>query len=132
MFCRERHKSENYQYNISDLQRKNYEFAQEQENTTKEVTAGVFIMPSRHKQNEDFTYNKRPDYPEGTAKNLQPKTDQLIEILNESPDDSRKCVGFDVIDSDVPYHSDVWLRNKLFDYKTISMVYNVSMHWTYI
>lgn len=110
MFCKERHKSENYQYNISDIRRLNYELAQEQqENNTKEVTAGIFMLPSRHKQKEDFTYAKRPDYPEGTVTNLQPKTDNLIEIFNESPDDkeNRKCVGFDVIDSDVPYHSEV-------------------------
>ncbi|CAH0713305.1 unnamed protein product, partial [Brenthis ino] len=108
MFCKERHKSESYQYNISDLRRLNYEFAQEQqENNTKEVTAGIFILPSRHKQKEDLTYTKRPDYPESTVTNLQPTTDKLIEIINESPDENRKCVGFDVIDSDVPYHSEV-------------------------
>ncbi|XP_034835685.1 uncharacterized protein [Maniola hyperantus] len=110
MFCKERHKSESYQYNISDLRRKNYEVAQEkmEENSAKEykeVTGGIFIMPSRHK--EDYSYERRPDYPEGTLANLQPRTDQLIEIISDSPTDAEhKCVGFDV-DSSVPYHSDV-------------------------
>ncbi|CAH2266994.1 uncharacterized protein LOC120633181 [Pararge aegeria] len=106
MFCKERHKSESYQYNISDLRRRNYEIAQEQMEEspdTKEVTAGIFIMPSRHK--EDYSYDKRPDYPEGTLANLQPRTDKLIEII-DSPDAERKCVGFD-LNSTVPYHSDV-------------------------
>ncbi|XP_045777535.1 uncharacterized protein LOC123875640 [Maniola jurtina] len=110
MFCKERHKSESYQYNISDLRRKNYEIAQEQmeENSAKEykeVTAGIFIMPSRHK--EDYSYEKRPDYPEGTLADLQPRTDKLIEIISDSPTDAEhKSVGFD-LDSSVPYHSDV-------------------------
>ncbi|CAH2089590.1 unnamed protein product [Euphydryas editha] len=109
MFCRERHKSENYQYDISDLRRKNYELAQEQqESNTKEITAGIFIMPSRHKQKEDNSYNKRPDYPEGPVANMQPRTDKLIEIFNEDTQDveNRKSVGFD-IDSDVKFFSDV-------------------------
>ncbi|XP_047536090.1 uncharacterized protein LOC125070322 [Vanessa atalanta] len=109
MFCKERHKSEHYQYSVSDLRRKNYEIAQEQqESNTKEVTAGIFMVPSRHKQKEDYTYDKRPDYPEGTVMNLQPRTDKLIEIFNDTPQDveMRKCVEFD-IDSNVRYHSDV-------------------------
>ncbi|XP_050352508.1 uncharacterized protein LOC126774898 [Nymphalis io] len=109
MFCKERHKSEHYQYNVSDLRRKNYEIAQEQQEcNTKEVTAGIFMMPSRHKQKEEYTYDKRPDYPEGIVMNPQPRTDKLIEIFNDSPQDTemRKCVEFD-IDSNVRYHSDV-------------------------
>ncbi|XP_045452451.1 uncharacterized protein LOC123661537 isoform X1 [Melitaea cinxia] len=109
MFCRERHKPERYQYDISDLRRKNFELAQEQkESNTKEITAGIFILPSRHKQKDDNSYNKRPDYPEGPVTNLQPRTDKLIEIFNEnSPDvEPIKNVGFD-IDSDIRFHSDV-------------------------
>lgn len=109
MFCRERHKSERYQYNISDLRRKNYELAQEQqESNTKEITAGIFILPSRHKQKEDNSYNKRPDYPEGPVTNLQPRTDKLIEIFIEnSPHvEPIKSVEF-YIDSDIRFHSDV-------------------------
>lgn len=110
MFCKERHKSETYQYNISDLRRRNYQFAQEQieeKSDTKEVTAGIFIMPSRHKTHkDDYSYEKRPDYPEGTLANLQPRTDRLIEIIDNPTDGDRKCVDFD-LDSSVPYHSDV-------------------------
>ncbi|CAG4947307.1 unnamed protein product [Colias eurytheme] len=109
MFCKERHKSERFQYDISDIRQKNIEIAQEQEQETKtkEVTAGIFILPrKRHK--EDYTYQKRPDYPEGPVSKIEPKTDKLIDILNEnSPGtESRKCVEFD-LDPDVPYHSDV-------------------------
>lgn len=113
MFFKERHKSESYQYDISDLRRRNYELAQEREEQVKvkEITAGIFMLPSRQKHKDE--YDKRPDYPESPAPKLEPRTDQLIEIFNESPSptysDVGKCVGFQ-LDSGA-YHSDVWLHN---------------------
>lgn len=108
MFFKERHKSESYQYDISDLRRRNYELAQEQEEQvkTKEITAGIFILPSRQKQKDE--YDKRPDYPESPAPRLEPRTDKLIEIFEETPSPTGadvKCVGFQ-LDS-TTYQSDV-------------------------
>ncbi|XP_072942932.1 uncharacterized protein [Epargyreus clarus] len=106
MFFKERHKSESYQYDISDLRKRNYELAQEQEEQvkTKEIAAGIFILPSRQKHKDE--YDKRPDYPESPAPRLEPKTDKLIEIFEEtpSPADGNKCVGFQL---DSTYQSDV-------------------------
>lgn len=97
MFCKERHKPEHYQYNIDDLRIRNVEIAQEQEECgKKEVTAGFFYMPSRHHHDEDYV--GRPDYPEGPVPQLQPNTEKLIDILNDSPADAdaHKGVSFDL------------------------------------
>ncbi|CAK1552523.1 unnamed protein product [Leptosia nina] len=105
MFYKERHKSERFQYDITDIRRANMEIASEQ-GKTKEVTAGIFVL-SRKRHKEDYSYRKRPDYPEGPASPATDfKTDKLIDILNDSSPGDRKCVEFD-LDPDVPYHSDV-------------------------
>ncbi|XP_068620283.1 uncharacterized protein [Battus philenor] len=106
MFCRERHKPEHFQYSIDDLRIRNFEIAQEQdEGIKKEVTAGIFIMPSRHHQDDDYV--SRPDYPESPAPRLQPATDKLIDILSDSSvnADIHKGVSFDL--SSQRYCSDV-------------------------
>ncbi|CAF4808050.1 unnamed protein product [Pieris macdunnoughi] len=101
MFCNERHKSERFQFDITDIRRTNIEIAQKHEQKTKEVS-GVFVL-ARKKHREDYSYHKRPDYPEGPVTIIEPRTDKLIEILNDSGSESRNCVEFD----DVPYHSEV-------------------------
>ncbi|XP_049877100.1 uncharacterized protein LOC126374479 [Pectinophora gossypiella] len=112
MFFRERHKSEHHQYNISDLRHKNYQLAQEQETKEvppkKELVAGVFILPSRHKH-KDEDYEKRPDYPESPPPALQAGADQLVEIFNDSVADADVHYkdGIFEIDSNAQYHSDV-------------------------
>ncbi|CAK1584461.1 unnamed protein product [Parnassius mnemosyne] len=106
MFCRERHKPEYYQRNIDDLRLRNFEIAQEQDDQIKkQITAGIFILPSRHKHHDD-DYVSRPDYPESPAPHLQPNTERLIDILNDSPDEVHKSVSFD-LDSSERYCSDV-------------------------
>lgn len=107
MFIKERHKSELHQYNISDLQHRNYMLAQEQERhktekEAKEVSVGVFVLPSHHKQKDD-DFNKRPDYPESPIHMTQPRTDKLIEILNE--DDFHYKDG--IYEVDAAYQSEV-------------------------
>ncbi|KPJ05769.1 PREDICTED: uncharacterized protein LOC106114050 [Papilio xuthus] len=97
MFCRERHKPEHFQYSIEDLRIRNIEIAQDQdEGVKKQVTAGIFLMPSRHHIDND--YISRPDYPESPAPQLQPKTEKLIDILNDGPVDAdvHKNVSFDL------------------------------------
>lgn len=97
MFCRERHKPEHYQYSIEDLRIRNIEIAQEQDDCVKkEMTAGIFVMPSRHHHDNDYV--SRPDYPESPAPQLQPRTEKLIDILNDSPVDGdiHKNVSFDL------------------------------------
>ncbi|VVD02095.1 unnamed protein product [Leptidea sinapis] len=107
MFCKERHKSERFQYDITDTRLSNYEVAQEKNKGNKEV-AGVFVL-ARKSHKQDYSYSKRPDYPEGPV-GVQPgmETSRLIEIVSDSsPDtDKRKCVDFN-LDPDVPYHSEV-------------------------
>ncbi|XP_004922377.1 uncharacterized protein LOC101744206 [Bombyx mori] len=107
MFIRERAKSEDLQYTISDIQHRNYLFSQEQETPVKEkkLTAGIFVLPSRHKQTED-DYRNRPDYPESPLPISQPSTDKLIEILNEDPN-VHYMDGICEDSSRTPYHSDV-------------------------
>ncbi|KAJ0174090.1 hypothetical protein K1T71_010236 [Dendrolimus kikuchii] len=109
MFVRERHKSESYQYNISDLQHRNYLHTQEEDEVpdakkNKEITAGFFYLPSRHKDKDDYV--KRPDYPEGPVSLTSPSTEKLIEMLNESADVHYKD-GIYEVDSHVKFHSDV-------------------------
>ncbi|KAI5643010.1 hypothetical protein NE865_05051 [Phthorimaea operculella] len=117
MFCRERHKSELYQYDISDIRHRNYQLAQEQEareaeakdpEYKKTITAGVFILPSRHKQKDD-AYQKRPDYPESPPPNLQAGADKLVDIFNDGVADADVHYkdGIYEIDSKSQYHSDV-------------------------
>lgn len=108
MFIRERHKSESYQYNISDLQHRNNMLAQQQqekrktEKEAKAVSVGVFVLPSRHKQKND-DINARPDYPESPIHMTQPSIDKLIEILNE--DDLHYKDG--IYEVDAVHHSEV-------------------------
>ncbi|XP_028174942.1 uncharacterized protein LOC114363426 [Ostrinia furnacalis] len=108
MFIRERHKSEFYHYNISDLQRRQYELSEETEKEVekKEITAGIFILPSRRKQ-KDEDYDKRPDYPESPVHCMETGTEQLIEIFNDNAVDIHYRDGIIEIDSNSPYHSEV-------------------------
>lgn len=109
MFIRERHKSESYQYNISDLQHKNYLLTLQQddlvEKEAKEVTAGVLILSSRKHKDE---YEKRPDYPESPSP-VSPSQDKLIEILNDTGVETEACYrdGIYEVDRSALYHSDV-------------------------
>ncbi|XP_026763199.1 uncharacterized protein LOC113521746 [Galleria mellonella] len=110
MFVKERPKAEYYQYNICDLQHRQQVLSETPENNTekKEVAAGIFILPSRHK-NVDDSYKKRPDYPESPPPVKEVGTDKLVEIFNEN------SVGADVhhkdgiyqVDSSAPYDSEV-------------------------
>lgn len=84
MFVRERHKSECYQYNIADLERRREILSAVNEaptETKKEITAGVFILPSLRKPKNEGYYN-RPDYPESPPPMSHPSTDRLINILD--------------------------------------------------
>ncbi|KAL0820553.1 hypothetical protein ABMA28_006401 [Loxostege sticticalis] len=105
MFVRERHKSEFYHHNISDLQRRQCVLSQEDDKVDKkEITAGIFILPSRRKH-KDEDYVKRPDYPESPVHRMETGTDQLIEIFNDNVDVHYKD---GIIDPDCnPYHSEV-------------------------
>ncbi|XP_053614663.1 uncharacterized protein LOC128677674 [Plodia interpunctella] len=113
MFVRERHKSEYHQYDISDLQRRQCATG-ESADVNKSMTevkeekagirAGIFILPSRHKHNDE-DYDKRPDYPESPAPRMV-GTDRLIEILNDSVEVHNK-EGIYEVDSGVPYQSEV-------------------------
>lgn len=110
MFIRERHKSESHQYTISDLQHRNYLHSLQDDEIPevkkeKEITAGLFYLPSRHKANED-DYVKRPDYPEGPVSLTSPSTEKLIDMLNESADVHYKD-GIYEVDGHVTFHSDV-------------------------
>ncbi|RVE43735.1 hypothetical protein evm_011584 [Chilo suppressalis] len=112
MFVRERHKSEFYHYNISDLHHRQFEQTaekeQEKEKKAPGITAGIFILPSRRKQKDDYV--QRPDYPE-TPQQMDTGTDKLIEIFNENTADVHFRDG--IMDSDpnmcsnAAYHSDV-------------------------
>lgn len=107
MFVRERHKSEFYQYNISDLQHRAYQLSLEEEKKAekKEITAGIFILPSRRKQ-KDEEYYKRPDYPESPVPRLDTSTDRLVDIFNDNVDVHYRD-GIIEVDSNAPYHSEV-------------------------
>lgn len=113
LFVRERHKSELYQYDIGDLKIRNQLNSLSDEHVDrekeKEVTAGVIFLPSRHRQIDD--YEKRPDYPESSA-SMNPSTDRLIEILNDSDDGVETAAHYkdgiyEVDMAPAPYHSDV-------------------------
>lgn len=104
MFFRERHKSELYQYDISDIRHRNCILAEEEANANKkekEIYAGIFILPS-HKQKVE-EYDKRPDYPESPP----PKADKLIEIFDDNNAEVHYQDGIYEVDSSAPYHSDV-------------------------
>lgn len=85
MFVKEKHKSEFYHHNISDLQRRNEILGQVEETTPekKDIGVGILVLPSRHKNNDD-QFEKRPDYPESPIPISMPSTDKLIEILDEA------------------------------------------------
>ncbi|XP_059060822.1 uncharacterized protein LOC131853798 [Achroia grisella] len=110
MFVRERPKAEFYQYNICDLQRRQQILSDlSGDNTeTKEVTAGIFILPPRNK-NIDDGYEKRPDYPESPPHRMEVSTDKLVEICNESSvgADVHHKGGIDQVDKTISYHSEV-------------------------
>lgn len=108
MFVRERHKSEYYQYNICDLQRREGQLAEITDSRPdikeeKGITAGIFILPSRHKHKNEG-YDRRPDYPESPPRMVG--TEQLIEIVSDAVDDHYKD-GIYEVDSSAPYHSEV-------------------------
>lgn len=106
MFCRERHKAEHLQYDISDLKHKNLEIAQEQETKKKKkpLGAGIFVLPSRHKHKDDYQ-RKRPDYPESPPP-LEPSA-KLVDILDNDSSDLEYKDGILEIDSKAQYHSEV-------------------------
>ncbi|KAF9424879.1 hypothetical protein HW555_000180 [Spodoptera exigua] len=89
MFIRERHKSEFFHHNISDLQRKNYILDMEQNEdevpSKKEMAVGVLVLPSRRKHKIE-EYDKRPDYPESPPHISHHSTDKLIDILGDTAD----------------------------------------------
>ncbi|XP_075981777.1 uncharacterized protein LOC142980291 [Anticarsia gemmatalis] len=108
MFVREKHKSEFFHHNISDLQRRNQilNINEESAPEKKDMSVGVFVLPSRHKQ-KDEEYDKRPDYPESPVPVSHPSTDKLLEILNDGDADVHYRDGIYEVDSPAPYHSQV-------------------------
>lgn len=107
MFIRERHKSELYQYTISDLQHKNHLLSMNlttEDDVVKEIKAGILILPSRHKQ-KDEEYGMRPDYPESPAP-VSPSTKKLIDVFNEGVEEYYKD-GIYEVDNSALCHSDV-------------------------
>lgn len=108
MFCRERHKPEHYQYDISDLKHRNLEIAQEHETKAKKkpLAAGIFVLPSRHKQKDDYE-RKRPDYPESPPPIQLPSVGKLVEVLDNDSSDLEYKDGILEIDSNAQYHSEV-------------------------
>lgn len=113
MFIRERHKSEYFHHNISDLQRRShilsednssYSKNEEEEPKKKEITAAVFVLPSRHKDQTKF--DKRPDYPESSAPFSHHSTSKLIDILDDS-DNMHYKDGIYEVDSCPPGDSEV-------------------------
>lgn len=105
MFIRERHKSEYYQYNISDLKHKNHLLSLNQDDVEKEITAGVLILPSRQRR-RDEEYDKRPDYPESVAP-VSPSTEKLIDVFSDNGVETCFMDGIYEVDSSARYHSDV-------------------------
>lgn len=104
MFIRERHKSEYYQYTISDIRYKNQVMCLNQADAEKELTAGVLILPS-HRRQQDEEYGGRPDYPESPAP-ISPSTEKLLKEFNDGVDICYKD-GIYEVDTCAPYHSDV-------------------------
>lgn len=107
MFCRERHKSEYHQYDIADLKKRNLEIAQDQESKAKkkQLAAGIFILPTKHKQKDDYE-RKRPDYPESPPPLALP-VGKLVEVLDNESSDVEYKDGILEIDSNSQYHSEV-------------------------
>lgn len=105
MFIRERHKSEYYHYNISDIRYKNQIMSlnQDEADVEKEMKVGVLILPS-HKRQRDEEYGCRPDYPESPAP-VSPSTEKLIDVFNDGVEAYKD--GIYEVDSRAPYHSDV-------------------------
>jgi hypothetical protein len=101
MFIRERHKPEYLQYNISDLQHRQYQLSLEQgkEVEKTEIKAGVFILPSRHRRQKDDDYDKRPDYPESPVHKMDSSKDNLIDIFNDKSVDLHYRDGIVEIES---------------------------------
>ncbi|KOB74982.1 tRNA 5-methylaminomethyl-2-thiouridine biosynthesis bifunctional protein MnmC [Operophtera brumata] len=100
MFIRERHKSEYYQYNISDLKHKNDLLSLNHDDVEKEITAGVLILPSRHRQ-RDEEYGNRPDYPESPAP-VSPSTEKLIDVFSDKAVEAYYKDGIYEVDSSAP------------------------------
>lgn len=102
MFCRERHKSELHQYNISDIRHKLEIEAQQEEKKQTGLSAGIFILPRIKTKNDE--YDKRPDYPESPAPIVQTGPEELIKMFNEGAKSADVNLE---IDSNSQYHSDV-------------------------
>ncbi|CAB3227437.1 unnamed protein product [Arctia plantaginis] len=101
MFVKEKHKSEFYHHNISDLQRRNEILGQVEETAPqeKEIDVGTLVLPSRH-ENKDEESEKRLNsllpsfclldihYPESTIHISTPITEKLMEILDDGDTDA--------------------------------------------
>lgn len=111
MFVRERHRSHPH-YSIGDIIKKNQELELERnaEITPEKKTglsAGIFILPTRHRHKDDNDYEKRPDYPEGRVPmSLELSTEKLVEFCDDRTNDFYND-GTLEIGSNATYISDV-------------------------
>ncbi|KAI8420216.1 hypothetical protein MSG28_008761 [Choristoneura fumiferana] len=110
MFVRERHKRHAH-YSIGDIIKRNQELElQANAEITPEkksgLSAGIFILPTRHRHKDDYDYEKRPDYPESRVPMpLQLSTDKLVEFCDDNDDFYKD--GTLEIGSNATYISDV-------------------------
>lgn len=111
MFCRERHKSELHQYNISDIRHKLEIEAQQEEKKQTGLSAGIFILPRIKTKHDE--YDKRPDYPESPAPIVQTGPEELIKMFTEGAKSADVNLE---IDSNSQYHSDVWSCCLFYDF----------------
>lgn len=100
--------SEFHQYDLADLKQRNLEIAQEQESKVKKkhLAAGIFILPSKHKEKNDYE-RKRPDYPESPPPLALPNVGKLVEVFDNDTSDMEYKDGILEIDSKAQYHSEV-------------------------
>lgn len=86
----------------------NLDIAQEHESNVKKkhFPAGIFILPSKHNQKDDYE-RKRPDYPESPPPLALPNVGKLVEVLDNDSSDVEYKDGILEIDSNAKYHSEV-------------------------
>lgn len=72
----------------------------------KHLAAGIFILPSKHKQRDDYE-RKRPDYPESPPPLALPSVGKLVEVFDNDSTDLGYKDGILEIDSNAQYHSEV-------------------------